>query len=113
MAARAVPARKSYRMTACASPRAGARIAAAVLLPLLLAACTAWTGGDTPPRTSISIAAPSTIQRPAWLQREVARMDAEAFGLDRLALKLSYTLSPSSDAIVARAVGPVERHAGG
>ncbi|TWO64923.1 hypothetical protein FN976_27875 [Caenimonas sedimenti] len=82
--------------------RHGARFAAALFPIVTLSACAFWTAAEAPPRTSISISAPSSIQRPEWLQREVARMDAEAFpAAGALTLKLSYELSPVSPAAVA------------
>lgn len=81
-----------------------ARLAAAAFFPLLgLSGCAFRATGDVPQRTSVSLSAPSTIQRSERLQREVARMDAEAFPLEGLALKLSYELSPVPPAAGARA----------
>lgn len=82
-------------MTAPLRPLARARIAAAMLAALSLAACSIFTRTDTPPRTSVSLTGPSSIERPEWLHKEVARMDAEAFGGgEPLKLKLSYFLAP-------------------
>jgi hypothetical protein len=73
------------------------RNACLILVAVLLCGCASlWRGGVQPMRTSVSLSAPSTIDRPAWLQRMITAMDEKAFPGDRLLLKLSYELSPAA-----------------
>jgi hypothetical protein len=73
------------------------RATAALPAALLLSACAAWTGGDAPPRTSVSLSSPGPTDRSERLQRLVATMDAEAFPQGGpLVLKLSYRMAPAA-----------------
>lgn len=75
----------------------GSRAVLAASAPVVLSACALWTGEDAPPRTSISLSVPSSMNRPEWLQHLVAEMDAKAFPQpEGLTLKLSYELSRSA-----------------
>ena len=96
------------------SPRLAALGAAATTL-LLVSGCASWTSGEADaPRASVSLSAPSSIQRPEWLQRQVVKMDAEAFPAGGLTLKLSYQLSPSAaPAVVAQRAAGARSAAGG
>ena len=76
-------------------PSSLARTLALAASALALSACAVWSGGDAPMRTSVSLSAPSTVERPEWLHKLVVRMDEQAFpNGGALSLKLSYELSP-------------------
>jgi hypothetical protein len=85
------------------------RAVLAATAAVVLSACALWPGEDAPPRTSISLSVPSSMNRPEWLQQLVAEMDAKAFPHpDGLALKLSYELSRSAPKL-ARSSGPASQ----
>ena len=76
---------------------AASRTVPAAIGAVLLSACAAWTPGEVPPRTSVTLFEPSSMGRPEWLQRLVAAVDSEAFPYpEGLRLKLSYQLFPVS-----------------